>query len=81
DDYPYWVAKEKGYFGDLGVDTTIEPGPSDGTAVVKFLAVKQADIGFPSPGVLSFAVNAGMDLVSVYGSGFLDLVNVAFRKG
>lgn len=81
DDYPYWVAKEMGYFGDLGVETAMEPGPSDGTAVVKFLAVGQADVGFPSPGVLSFAVNAGMDLVSVFGSGFLDLFNIAFRKG
>ena len=81
DDYPYWVAKEMGYFGDLGVETAMEPGPSDGTAVVKFLAVEQADIGFPSPGVLSFAINNGMDLVSVFGSGFLDLFNIAFRKG
>jgi len=81
DDYPYWVARERGYFGDLGVETAMEPGPADGTSVVKFLAVEQADIGFPSPGVLSFAVNAGMDVVSVFGSGFLDLFNIAFRKG
>ena len=57
-----------GYFRDLGVETSIEPGPSDGTAVVKFVAIEQADIGFASPGVLSFAVNNGMDLVSIYGS-------------
>ena len=81
DDYPYWVAKELGYFGDLGVQTKMEAGPSDGTAVVKFVAVNQADMGFPSPGVLSFAVNNKMDLVSIYGSGFLDLFNIAFRKG
>lgn len=81
DDYPYWVAKEMGYFGDLGVQTKMEAGPSDGTAVVKFLAVNQADVGFPSPGVLSFAINNKMDLVSVYGSGALDLFNIAFRKG
>lgn len=81
DDYPYWVAKKMGYFGDLGVETRMEAGPSDGTAVVKFLAVDQADIGFPSPGVLSFAINNKMDLVSVYGSGSLDLFNIAFRKG
>jgi len=81
DDYPYWVAKEMGYFGNLAVETAMQPGPSDGTAVVKFLAVEQADIGFPSPGVLSYAVNSGMDLVSVFGSGNLDLFNFAFRKG
>lgn len=81
DDYPYWVAKEMGYFGSLGVETKMEAGPSDGTAVVKFLAVNQADIGFPSPGVLLFAINNKMDLVSVYGSGALDLFNIAFRKG
>ena len=51
DDYPYWVAREMGYFGDLGVETAMEPGPSDGAAVVKFVAAEQADIGFPSPGV------------------------------
>ena len=50
-----------GYFRDLGVETSMEPGPSDGTAVVKFVAIEQADIGFASPGVLSFAVNNGMD--------------------
>ena len=27
DDYPYWVAKKFGYFGDIA--TTLEPGPSD----------------------------------------------------
>ena len=31
--------------------------------------------------MLSFAVNNKMDLVSVYGSGALDLFNIAFRKG
>ena len=37
DDYPYWVGKAMGYFGDL--DTRMEPGPSDGTATVKFVAL------------------------------------------
>ena len=32
DDYPYWVAKKFGYFGDI--ETTLEPGPSDATATV-----------------------------------------------
>ena len=56
DDYGYHVAKKMGYFDDLGVETDFQPGPSDGTATVKFVDVGQADIGFPSPGVFSFAL-------------------------
>ena len=79
DDYGYWIAKEMGYFGDL--DIAIEPGPSDGTATVKFVAVGQADMGFPSPGVLSFAIANDMDLVSVFNVGAVDVFDFAFRKG
>lgn len=79
DDYPYWVGKKMGYFGDL--DTEMEPGPSDGTATVKFVDVGQADMGFPSPGVFSFALENGMDLVSVWHMGARDTFSFAFRKG
>ena len=51
-----------GYFADLGVETDMQPGPSDGTATVKFVDVGQADMGFPSPGVFSFALENGMKL-------------------
>ena len=79
DDYPYWVAKKMGYFGDL--ETEMQPGPSDGTATVKFVDVGQADMGFPSPGVFSFALENDMDLVSVFHMGALDTFSFAFRKG
>lgn len=79
DDYPYWVGKAMGYFGDL--DTVMEPGPSDGTATVKFVAVGQADMGFPSPGVFSFALENEMDLVSVFNMGAYDVFDFAFRTG
>ena len=79
DDYPYWIAKEMGYFGDL--KTKMEAGPSDGTATVKFVAVEQADMGFPSPGVFSFALNNKLDLVSVWNMGAVDVFDFAFRKG
>lgn len=79
DDYPYWVGQALGYFGDL--DTKMEPGPSDGTATVKFVAVGQADMGFPSPGVFSFALENDMDLVSVFNMGALDVFDFAFRPG
>ncbi len=79
DDYPYWVAREMGYFGD--VETALEPGPSDGTATVKFVAQGQADMGYPSPGVFSFAIENGMDLVSVFNMGAVDVFDYAFRPG
>ncbi|KKB83713.1 nitrate ABC transporter substrate-binding protein [Devosia limi DSM 17137] len=79
DDYGLWVGKKMGYFGDLAFDT--QPGPSDGTAVVKFVDVGQADMGYPSPGVFSFALENGMDLKSVFHMGALDTFSLAFRKG
>ena len=70
-----------GYFADLGVETDMQPGPSDGTATVKFVDVGQADMGFPSPGVFSFALENGMKLKSAFHMGALDTFSLAFRKG
>ena len=55
DDYPYWVAKKMGYFGDI--ETTLEPGPTAGQG--KLVDADQADMGYPSPGVYSFESRAG----------------------
>ncbi len=81
DDFGYWMGKKLGYFDDLGVETDMQPGPSDGTATVKFVDVGQADMGFPSPGVFSFALENGMKLKSVFHWGALDTFSLAFRKG
>ena len=79
DDYPYWVAKKYGYFGDI--QTTLEPGPSDATATVKLVDQNQSDMGYPSPGVFSLALEQGMPLVSVFEMGGSDVFDIAFRKG
>ncbi len=79
DDYPYWIAKKFGYFGDIA--TTLEPGPSDATATVKLVDQNQADMGYPSPGVFSLALEQGMPLVSVFEMGGSDVFDIAFRKG
>lgn len=81
DDYAIWVAKEMGYFGEIGVEVKLEPGPPGGTAVVQFVSVEQADIGFPAPGILGNSIESKMGLVSIFGTGYLDLFNIAFRKG
>ena len=79
DDYPYWVAKKFGYFGDI--ETILEPGPSDATATVKLVDQNQADVGYPSPGVFSLALAQGMPLVSAFHMGGGDVFDFAFRKG
>ena len=79
DDYPYWVSKKFGYFGDI--ETTLEPGPSDATATVKLVDQNQADMGYPSPGVFSLALAQGIPLVSVFHMGGSDVFDFAFRKG
>lgn len=79
DDYPYWVAKEFGYFGDI--ETSLEPGPSDATATVKLVDQGQADMGYPSPGVFSLGLAQGIPLVSVFHMGGSDVFDFAFRQG
>jgi NitT/TauT family transport system substrate-binding protein len=79
DDYAYWAGKKFGYFGDIA--TTLEPGPSDATATVKLVDQKQADMGYPSPGVFSLALEQGIPLVSVFEMIGGDVFDIAFRKG
>jgi len=79
DDNPHWVAKKFGYFGDI--PTSLEPGPSDTTATVKLVDQKQADVGYPSPGVFSLGLEQGVPLVSVFHMGGADVFDFAFRKG
>ena len=66
DDYNLWVAKEMGYFQELGIDCVMEPGPGEAFAPTKFVDQKQADIGYPSPGILTSSVDTGMDVIMVY---------------
>ena len=78
DDWAYWVAKKYGYFGDI--ETTIEPGPMEATAVVKLVDQNQSDFGYPSPGVFSLGLEQGMDLASAFHIMAGDVFDFAFRK-
>jgi len=60
DDYPLWVAKKLGYFDALGVDVDLQPGPLGGANLMSLLSEKKADVSFPSPGVLTAAIDAGI---------------------
>lgn len=81
DDFGFWMGKKLGYFDEIGVEAEMQAGPSDGTATVKFVDVGQADMGFPSPGIFTFALENGMKLKSAFHWGALDTFSLAFRKG
>lgn len=79
DDYPYWVALELGYFGDM--ETTLEPGPIEATAGTKAVDTGQADMAYPSPGVFSLMIEQGIPLISVFQMGAYDVFDFAFPLG
>ena len=66
DDYNLWVARELGYFEEMGLDVTLEPGPLDAFACTKFVNQNQADMGYPSPGILTSSIDTGMDVIMAY---------------
>jgi len=77
DDYPYWVAKKYGYFGDI--ETTMEAG--DGSGNLPLVVEGQADMGYPSPGVLTTSLEQEIPVVSAFEMGAYDVFDFAFRKG
>jgi NitT/TauT family transport system substrate-binding protein len=79
DDYPYWIAKKMGYFGDI--ETELLPAIMEATSSSKAVADKQADMSYVSPGVFSLGVEAGIDLVSVWQMGAYDVFDIAVPKG
>lgn len=66
DDYPLWVAIEMGYFEELGLDVELQPGVSGGPTGLALLTEGQADVAYPSPGVLSAAVDAGIPVIIAF---------------
>lgn len=66
DDYNLWVPIKMGYFKELGLDVKMEPGPLDAFACTKFVDQNQADVGYPSPGILTSSVDTGMQVILAY---------------
>ena len=80
DDYPYWVAQQFGYFGDI--ETELLPAIMESTSSAKNVADGDADMSYVSPGVFTDAItNGGLDLVSVFQMGAYDVFDIALPKG
>jgi len=80
DDYNLWVPIHMGYFKDLGLDVTMEPGPADAFACTKFVDQNQADVGYPSPGILTSSIDTGMSVILAYEMMIGSVWHIAVRK-
>lgn len=81
DDFNMWVADKMGYFKDLGIEVEMQPGPLEALAVTKLIAEGQADVGYPSPGVLLASIDAGMPLIQPWEMMLGQTFNFAVPKG
>jgi NitT/TauT family transport system substrate-binding protein len=67
DDFNLWVPIKMGYFSQLGLQAKLIAGPiSDALATTKFVAQNKADMGYPSPGVLTSSIDGGIPVKSIY---------------
>jgi NitT/TauT family transport system substrate-binding protein len=67
DDFNLWVPVKMGYFNKLGINAKLIAGPiGDALATTKFVAQKQADMGYPSPGVLTASIDSGIPVKSIW---------------
>jgi NitT/TauT family transport system substrate-binding protein len=67
DDFNLWVPLKLGYFKSLGIDAKLIAGSvTDALASTKFVAQNKADMGYPSPGVLTASIDGGIAVKSVW---------------
>jgi NitT/TauT family transport system substrate-binding protein len=67
DDFNLWVPIKMGYFKKLGIDAKLIAGPiGDALACTKFVAQNQADMGYPSPGVLTASIDSKIEVKSIW---------------
>jgi NitT/TauT family transport system substrate-binding protein len=63
--FPLYVAIERGYFADEGLDVSVEPLDGSGAAI-QAVQADRAQIAMPSPGPFMQAVERGSELQNVY---------------
>jgi len=67
DDFNLWVPLKMGYFKTLGIEAKLIAGSvTDALASTKFVAQNKADMGYPSPGVLTASIDSGMGVKSIW---------------
>src|SRR6266540_1922470 len=64
DDFNLWVPIKMGYYRRLGLDVSLSPGDASGN--LPQVAAGQANMGYPSPGVLTSSIEAGVPVISIW---------------
>ena len=64
DDFNLWVPIKMGYYRRLGIDLSLSPG--DGSGNLPQVAAGQVNMGYPSPGVLTSSIEAGVPVISIW---------------
>jgi NitT/TauT family transport system substrate-binding protein len=64
DDFNLWVPIKLGYYRRLGIDLRLSPGDASGN--LPQVAANQVDMGYPSPGVLTSSIDAGVPVISIW---------------
>jgi NitT/TauT family transport system substrate-binding protein len=64
DDYNIRVPIQMGYFKKLGINPQLNAG--SGSGEMQLVAAHKIDMGYPSPGVLTSAIDAGIPVVGVW---------------
>lgn len=82
DDFNLWVPVQMGYFKTLGIEAQLIAGPiGDALATTKFVGQNQADMGYPSPGVLTASLDSGVPVKSVWNVISGQVFDFAVKKG
>ena len=64
DDYNIRVPIQMGYYKKLGLNVQLNAG--SGSGEMQLVAANKVDTGYPSPGVLSSAIDAGIPVIGVW---------------
>jgi len=81
DDANMWAAIDQGYCKDLGIEVDMQPGPAEALAPVKLVGEGQADVGYPSPGVLTAGIDAGIPVIMAWEMMMTQVFDFALPKG
>jgi|SaaInl7_200m_RNA_FD_contig_71_767951_length_1267_multi_13_in_0_out_0_1 NitT/TauT family transport system substrate-binding protein len=76
---PFFLAKERGYYSDNGIDITIEEGRGSGTTV-KLVGNKSNDFGLADAGTSIIAATKGVPIKCVFTLNKSDLAVVFLEK-